>query len=53
MSRGDHGPDASRGETAHIEAELVLAVDQFLIIPDGRVADAARAHAAGEEVRSR
>jgi len=52
VSRGDHGPDASRGETAHIEAELVLAVDQFLIIPDGRVADAARAHAAGEEVRT-
>ena len=52
VSRGDHGPDASRGQTAHIEAELVLAVDQFLIIPDGRVADAARAHAAGEEVRT-
>jgi len=52
VSRGDHGPDASRGETAHIEAELVLAADQFLIIPDGRVADAARAHAAGEEVRT-
>ena len=52
VSRGDHGPDASRGETAHIEAELMLAVDQFLIIPDGRVADAARAHAAGEEVRT-
>ena len=30
----------------------MLAVDQFLIIPDGRVADAARAHAAGEEVRT-
>ncbi len=52
VSRGDQGPDASRGETAQIEAELVLAADQFLIVPDGRVADAARAHAAGEEVRT-
>ena len=30
----------------------MLAADQFLIIPDGRVEDAARAHAAGEEVRT-
>ena len=30
----------------------MLAADQFLIIPDGRVADAARAHAAGDEVRT-
>jgi len=33
-------------------AELVLAADQFLITPTGRVADAARAHAAGDEVRT-
>ena len=33
-------------------AELVLAADQFLITPAGRVEDAARAHAAGEEVRT-
>ena len=33
-------------------AELTLACDQFLIAPSGRVEDAARAHAAGEELRS-
>ncbi|HEX8687008.1 MAG TPA: glycogen debranching enzyme N-terminal domain-containing protein, partial [Pyrinomonadaceae bacterium] len=33
-------------------AELVLAADQFVITPSGRQEDAARAHAAGEEVRS-
>jgi predicted glycogen debranching enzyme len=33
-------------------AELVLAADQFIITPTHRVADAARAHAAGDEVRS-
>ncbi|MBX6314672.1 MAG: glycogen debranching enzyme N-terminal domain-containing protein, partial [Isosphaeraceae bacterium] len=33
-------------------AELVLAADQFLITPAGRVEDAARAHAAGDEVRT-
>jgi predicted glycogen debranching enzyme len=32
--------------------ELVLAADQFLIIPAGRVEDAARARAAGDEVRT-
>ncbi len=32
--------------------ELVLAADQFLIIPIGRVEDTARAHAAGEEMRT-
>lgn len=32
--------------------ELVLAADQFLITPAGRVADAARSHAAGDEVRT-
>ncbi len=33
-------------------AELVFAADQFLITPAGRVEDAARAHASGEELRS-
>jgi predicted glycogen debranching enzyme len=32
--------------------ELVLAADQFLIEPAGRVEDAARAHAAGDEIRT-
>jgi predicted glycogen debranching enzyme len=33
-------------------AELTLGADQFLITPVGRVEDAARAHAAGDEIRS-
>lgn len=33
-------------------AELVLAADQFIICPAGRVADATRARAAGDELRS-
>ena len=33
-------------------AELVLAADQFIIVPAGRVHDAARARAAGDELRS-
>ncbi|HEV8472533.1 MAG TPA: amylo-alpha-1,6-glucosidase [Methylomirabilota bacterium] len=33
-------------------AELVLAADQFVITPSGRVEDAARARAAGDEVRT-
>ena len=33
-------------------AELVLAADQFLITPAGRIQDVARAHAAGDEVRT-
>jgi predicted glycogen debranching enzyme len=33
-------------------AELVLAADQFLITPVGRVQDAARAYAAGDEIRT-
>ncbi len=33
-------------------AELVLAADQFLITPSGRVEDAARARAAGDEIRT-
>jgi predicted glycogen debranching enzyme len=34
------------------EAELTLAADQFVIVPVGRVADAARARARGEELRT-
>lgn len=33
-------------------AELVLAADQFLITPAGRVEEASRAHAAGDEIRT-
>ena len=33
-------------------AELVLATDQFIVTPAGRMADTARARAAGDEVRS-
>ena len=36
----------------HATAELVLAADQFVISPAGRVEDAARAHAAGDEART-
>src|SRR5207249_2412933 len=42
-------PAAARSRVA---AQLVLAADQFLITPAGRVEDAARAHAAGDEVRT-
>ncbi len=41
-------PSAREG----VAAELVLAADQFVVTPSGRQEDAARAHAAGEEVRS-
>ena len=42
-------PPAARTGPA---AELVLAADQFIVTPAGRVEDAARAHAAGDEVRT-
>jgi predicted glycogen debranching enzyme len=35
-----------------LAAELVLAADQFIITPAGRIEEAARARAAGEEVRT-
>ncbi len=35
-----------------MQAELVLAADQFLITPTGRIQDTARARAAGDEIRS-
>ena len=41
-------PEARDG----VPAELVLAADQFIITPAGRVEDAARAHAYGDEVRT-
>lgn len=41
-------PEARHGTAA----ELVLAADQFLIRPSGRVADEARARASGDEIRS-
>jgi predicted glycogen debranching enzyme len=41
-------PEAQSGTGA----ELVLAADQFLITPAGRVEDAARARATGDEVRT-
>ena len=37
---------------AGLGAELVLAADEFIITPTTRIADAARAHAAGEEIRA-
>jgi len=42
------------GKTAETDlaAELVLAADQFIITPAGRADEAARARAAGEEVRT-
>ncbi|HET6324090.1 MAG TPA: amylo-alpha-1,6-glucosidase [Planctomycetaceae bacterium] len=41
-------PEARNGTAS----ELVLAADQFIIRPATRVADAAQAHAAGDEIRS-
>ena len=41
-------PSARSGSAA----ELVLAADQFIIQPAGRVEDSARAHASGDEIRS-
>src|SRR5262249_59576787 len=43
---------ARRAARRGLAAELVLAADQFLITPAGRVEDAARAHAEGDEVRT-
>jgi predicted glycogen debranching enzyme len=41
-------PEAQHG----LAAELVLAADQFIMTPAGRVEDAARARAAGDQIRS-
>jgi predicted glycogen debranching enzyme len=43
---------AGRNAEEAIAAELVLAADQFLITPVGRPEDAARARAAGDEIRT-
>ena len=47
---GGCSPAADPRAAPGLAAELVLAADQFLITPAGRVEDAARAHAAGDEV---
>ncbi len=45
--------DAARPEAqSGWAAELILAADQFIITPSARVADAARAHASGDDVRT-
>ena len=44
--------NAKRNVSDGFVAELVLAADQFIIIPSGRVEEAARARAAGDEVRT-
>jgi predicted glycogen debranching enzyme len=44
----DAHPSAQQG----LAADLVLAADQFIISPTGRLEDSARAHAAGDEVRT-
>jgi len=46
------GAGVRASDDAEVEAELVLASDQFVITPAGRVEDTARAHASGEEVRT-
>ena len=46
MARAHPSPRVGAG------AELVLAADQFVISPAGRLADAARAKAGGDEIRS-
>jgi predicted glycogen debranching enzyme len=43
---------ASPAAQTDLGAELVFAADQFLITPVGRVEDAARARAAGDEIRT-
>ena len=43
---------AARQTRSGPAAELVLAADQFLITPNTRAADAARAHATGDEIRT-
>src|SRR5690349_1860150 len=43
---------ASLKDRENAAADLVLAADQFVITPAGRIQDAARAHAAGDEIRT-
>ncbi|MBI2185742.1 MAG: glycogen debranching enzyme family protein [Acidobacteria bacterium] len=42
----------ARLRSVDVATELVLAADQFIVIPAGRVEEAARARAAGDEVRT-
>jgi len=44
--------DATSEARQNFSAELVFAADQFVITPAGRFEEAARAHAAGDEVRT-
>jgi predicted glycogen debranching enzyme len=45
--------ESAKGVPPHgMAAELVLAADQFIITPAGRIEEAARARAAGDEVRT-
>jgi len=44
--------NAHRAATHGFGAELVLAADQFIITPAGRIEEAARARASGDEVRT-
>jgi len=45
--------ESARGiPSTGMAAELVLAADQFIIAPSGRIEEAARARAAGDEVRT-
>lgn len=52
VRRGRQLVDADPSAHGGMGDELVLAADQFLITPGSRVEDAARAHAAGDEVRT-
>ncbi len=53
QQRREHLLDATAPGGCHgLAAELVFAADQFIITPAGRAEDAARAHAAGDEVRT-
>src|SRR5207302_6432974 len=44
--------NANRAVTTGLAAEMVLAADQFVVTPAGRAEEAARARAAGDEVRT-
>src|SRR6202011_2276718 len=50
--RGRLLADAHPGARQGMASELTLAADQFIISPTGRLQDSARAHAAGDEVRT-
>jgi predicted glycogen debranching enzyme len=52
VDRRRHLLEIAGPPTDHLATELVLAADQFVITPAGRVEEAARARAAGEHVRT-